>query len=179
MEHFNNIVKSCGDTDWTEVIFNLKIRKIEQHVIENIEGIEWEGRFKGCSDVDNAVEIVWEIINDIDSESVTRQVDAIHGEIENEITLRKEMYSYLKPDEINQNYPRIKNCQHIDDSTQRLKNLQNWLICDSCKHSRLVDEIINERLRPVLRQHLLVQVPDWADEIMDATNPFNIEKGCC
>jgi hypothetical protein len=173
MEHFNKIVKSCAGTDWTEVIFNLKIRKIEQQLIENIEGIEWEGRFKGFSDVDSAVAVVWEIINDVDSKSVTRQIESLLGEIENEITQRKEMYSYLKPgDEINQGYPRFRNCQHIDNSIERLRYLQEWLMSESGNHSTFVQEIIIERFRDDLKEHLQAQVPDWAEEIMNVTNVY-------
>lgn len=172
MKHFNKIVKSCAGTDWSEVIFNLKIRKIEQQVIENIEGIEWEGRFKGCSDLDSAVEVVWEIIDDVDSKSVTRQIETLLGEIKNEIKRREEMYSYLKPDEINQDYPRFRNCQHIDNSIERLRYLQEWLMSESCNTSRFVQEIIIERFRDVLKEHLEAQVPDLAEKIVAVTNVY-------
>jgi hypothetical protein len=167
MKHFNKIVKSCGGTDWTEVIFKLKIREIEQHVIENIEGIEWEGRFNDCSDVDDAMDVVWEILDEVEDDSVTREIEELHSKIENEITRREEMYSYLKPYEINPHYPRFRNCQHIDNSTQRLRNLQNWLMSDPSKYIHLVDEIIDEHFRPVLREHLQAQVPDLAEKIVE------------
>lgn len=179
MNHFNKIVKSCGGTDWEEVILKLEIRKIEELLIENIEGIEWEGRFKDCSDVEDAMDVVWSVLDEVQDESVISEIEELHSKIENEITRREEMYSDLKPHEINPHYPRFRNCQHIDNSTQRLRNLQGWLMCDSCKYIHLVDEIIDKHFLPVLKEHLLIQIPDLAEEIVDATNPYGVRKHCC
>lgn len=179
MNHFNKIVKSCGGTDWEEVILKLGIRKIEELLIENIEGIEWEGRFKDCSDLEEAMDVVWRVLDEVEDEIVTSEIEELHSTIENEITRREEMNSYLKPYEINPHYPHVRKCQHIDNSTQRLRNLQGWLMCDSCHHSRLVDEIVDNHFLPVLKEHLLIQIPDLAEEIVDAANPYDAIRQCC
>ena len=180
MKHFNKIVKSCKGVDWTEVRFNLETRPIEELLMENINEIEWEGRFKDCSDVEDAMDVVWSILDEVEDGCVTEEIKELHSKIEEEITNREEIYSYLKPgDEINVNYPRIRQCQHISNSVQRLRYFQDWLMCDSCHHSQLVDEIIDKHFRPVLREQLLVQVPDWADEIVKMTDPYDVIRQCC